>query len=101
MQQQSNQKTVNTTKNSYTFYLEPKLQKLYAMMTKDDISLEAMKRNIKLYIEPAKYSYTVNGETRYTKKKWFLEEVEAATTKQQLYYLCRNSVRKAQETMLH
>lgn len=99
--QQPNQKTVNNVKNSYTFYLEPKIQKLYAMMVNEDIPLEAMKHNIKLYIEPAKYSYQVKGQTYYTKKKWFLEEVELATTKQQLYYLCRNSVRKAKETVAH
>lgn len=91
-------KTVNEIQQSYTFYLEPNLGKLYYQMINPNISIEDMKRNVNNYIYPASYSFTKNGQTFYTKKKWFKEELAKLETKKQIYFLCRNSVRKAKET---
>lgn len=91
-------KTVNEVQPSYTHYLEPKLGKLYSQMTNQNVSVEDMKQNVRNYIYPARYSFKQNGRVVYTKKKWFKEELESLETKKQVYFLCRNSVRKAQET---
>ena len=92
-------KYVDEVKNSYTYYLEQKLNKIYGMWTNKDVSIEDMKRNIRNYIWDATYSYKQNGKTMYTKKKWFLETVDEIDTKSGLYYLCRNSIKKAQQTI--
>lgn len=91
-------KTVNQIKPAYTFYLEPKLGKLYSQMTNRNVTVEDMKRNVRNYIYDARYSFTSNGRVQFTKKHWFLDELESLETKKQVYFLCRNSVNKAKET---
>jgi hypothetical protein len=92
----SNQKTVNEVKNAYTFYLQPNLGKIYAMSKNPKVSLGAMKGIIRSYISPATYSYP---ENQLTKKAWFQDELESLETKKQVYLFCRNSVRKAKQTI--
>ena len=92
-------KYVDEVKNSYTYYLEKKLNKIYGMWTNNSVSLDDMKRNIRNYIWDATYSYKVGTKTMYTKKKWFLDTVDTIGSKKELYYLCRNSIKKAQQTI--
>ena len=92
-------KTVNEVKNSYTYYLQEKLPEINRMLYGKEISLDDMKRNIKNYIWNATYSYKVNGQTKYTKKQWFLSQVDQCPNKMKLYYLCVNSIMKAEETI--
>ena len=92
-------KTVNQVKPAYTHYIQPKLGKLYAQMKNESVSTEDMKRNIRNYIYPARYSFKQNGRTIYTKKAWFLNELDNIETKQGLYFFCVNSVRRAKETI--
>jgi hypothetical protein len=89
-------KTVNEVKNAYTFYLQPKLGKIYSMSKNDNVSLDTMKNIVRSYIKPAKYSYPTGN---LTKKAWFQDELDSLTTKKQVYFLCRNSVNKAKETI--
>jgi len=93
-------KTVNEVLPSYTHYLEPKLGKLYFQMASSSVPLENMKKNIRNYVYPARYSYSKDGQVYYTKKKWFLDKIDNMNTKSQLYMFCRNSVRKAKETLV-
>ena len=94
-------KMVDEVKNSYTYYLENKLNKIYYMSKCRDVSLEIMKKNIRNYIWDATYSYTHNGKTMYTKKKWFLETMDEIDSKKDLFFFCQNSIRKAQQTLAH
>jgi len=91
-------KTVNQVKRAYTFYLEEKLNKLYSQMVNDNVSLEDMKRNVRNYIYNASYSYQDNGRTIYTKKRWFTNTLNDLSSKQGVYFLCLNSVRRARAT---
>ncbi len=91
-------KTVNQIKRAYTFYLEEKLNKLYSQMVNSKVSLEDMKRNVRNYIYPASYSYQSNGRTIYTKKRWFTNTLNDLSSKQGIYFLCLNSVRRARAT---
>ena len=93
------EKTVNEVKNAYTYYLEEKLNKIYGMSMNDEVSLDDMKRNIRNYVWDAAYSYKENGKTVFTKKKWFLDTVSNISSKKELYFLCRNSVNKARQTI--
>lgn len=96
-----NLKTVNKVLSSYTYYLEPKMNKIYSQMINDNVSLEAMKKNIRNYIWSASYSWTSeNGQKYFTKKKWFLETLGTLETKKSVYFLCKNSVNKAKETLV-
>lgn len=100
MKNSNNLKTVDEMATSYTYYLEPKIGKLYAQMVRDDVSLEDMKRNVRNYVWNANYSWTsMNGQKHYTKKKWFLETLNSLETKKDVYFLCRNSINKAKETL--
>jgi len=90
------QKTVNQVKNAYTFYLQPKLGKIYSMSKNNNVELEAMKRIVKSYVKEARYSYPVN---QLTKLQWFKNTVDEIDSKKQLYFFCRNSVRRAQATL--
>ena len=95
----NNLKTVDEMVTSYTYWLEPKIGKLYAQMIRDDISLDDMKRNVRNYVWNANYSWTSeNGQKHFTKKKWFLETLNSLETKKDVYFLCRNSINKAKET---
>ena len=94
-------KTVDQVKNAYTYYLEDKLNKIYYMSRSSVVSLDDMKRNIRSYIWDAAYSYTQSDTTMYTKKKWFLDTMNNITNKKDLFFLCRNSIRKAQQTQAH
>lgn len=89
-------KTVNQIKPAYTHYIEPNLGKIYSMSKNNDVSLRMLKNIIKSYIKPARYSYPVGN---LTKKDWFQNELESLTTKRQVYFLCRNSVNKARQTL--
>lgn len=91
-------KTVNQNKKAYTYYLEEKLGKLYSQMVNAKVSLEDMKRNVRNYIYDATYSYKSNGQTMFTKKKWFTETLNDIDSKQGVYFLCLNSVRRARAT---
>lgn len=92
-------KTVNEVRPAYTYYLEPKLDKIYAMAFLNDATLEDMKRNIKHYVAPARSSYTKNGVKHVMKKVWFLNELDKLETKQEVFNLCNNSVNKARATL--
>lgn len=89
---------VNQIKNAYTYYLDHKLNKLYAMSINNNVTLDAMRKNIRNYIWNAIYSYPQNN---YTKKKWFLNTVYSINNKYDLYMFCRNSVNKARITPVH
>ena len=93
-------RTVNEVSRCYTYYLEQKINKIYSQMTNEDVSIEDMRRNIKSYIYPSLYSFysKKSGKLTYTKKKWFIEQLNSSKTKKQIYFLCRNSIRKARET---
>jgi len=91
-------KTVNEIKPSYTFYIEPKLGKLYSQLKNENVSVDDMKRNVRNYIYDSLYSYVVNGKVHYMKKRWFIGELESLETKKQVYFLCLNSVNKSRET---
>ena len=93
------EKTVNEVKNAYTYYLEEKLNKIYGMSVNGQVSLSDMKKNIRNYVWNATYSYKENGQTMFTKKKWFLDTVDSMNSKKDLYFLCRNSVNKARQTI--
>lgn len=93
------EKTVNEVKNAYTYYLEEKLNKIYGMSVNGQVSLLDMKKNIRNYVWNATYSYKENGQTMFTKKKWFLDTVDSMNSKKDLYFLCRNSVNKARQTI--
>lgn len=100
MKNSNNLKTVDEMATSYAYYLEPKIGKLYAQMVRDDVSLEDMKRNVRNYVWNANYSWTsMNGQKHFTKKKWFLETLASLETKKDVYFLCRNSINKAKETL--
>ena len=90
--------TVNEVSRSYTYYLEEKLGKIYSMSVSRSVPLEAMRRNIFNYIYDAQMSYPTASGKVYTKKKWFLDQVNSIDDKKQLYWLCRNSVMKARRT---
>lgn len=93
-------KTVDEMATSYAYYLEPKIGKLYTQMVRDDVSLEDMKRNVRNYVWNANYSWTSkDGQKHFTKKKWFLETLASLETKKAVYFLCRNSINKAKETL--
>lgn len=95
-----NLKTVNKVLSSYTYYLEPKMNKIYSQMINDNVSLEDMKKNIRNYIWSAGYYWaSENGQKYFTKKKWFLETLDTLETKKSVYFLCKNSVNKAKETL--
>ena len=91
-------KTVNEVSPAYTHYLEPKLGKLYVQMANPKVSLSDMKRNVRNYIYPARYSFKSNGQVVYTKKRWFMDTLKELTLKSQVYFFCLNSVNKARET---
>jgi hypothetical protein len=90
--------TVNELPNAYTYYLEEKLGKLYSQMLNKNVSVEDMKKNVYNYIWNSVYSFKKNGVTVYTKKKWFVETLRELESKKQIYFLCRNSVKRARET---
>ena len=96
MNSNPSKRTVNEVRNAYTFYLQPKLGKIYSMSRNPNVSLDAMKAIVRSYIKPAKYSYPVNN---LMKKAWFQNVITDIETKEDVYYLCRNSVRKAKRTI--
>ena len=96
MNSNPNQKTVNEVRNAYTFYLQPKLGKIYAMAHNKNVDLETMKNIVRSYIKPAKTTYPVNNQM---KKVWFKKVIDEIETKEDLYFLCRNSVNKAKRTI--
>ena len=99
MKKNSNFKTVNELKNSYAYYIEAKLNKIYAMSKLDTVSLDAMKKNVKNYVYNATYSYQENGQTYYTKKQEFLDNVDSMKDKSELARYCYNVVNKAKDTI--
>ena len=88
-------KTVNEVKNAYTYYLQPKLGKIYSMSKNKKISLDVMKAIIKNYVRPARYGWPVGNKT---KLPWFKETVDEISSKKELYFFCLNSVNKAKRT---
>ena len=96
MNSNPSQKTVNEVRNAYTFYLQPKLGKIYSMSKNRNVDLETMKTIVRSYIKPATYSYPTKN---LTKKDWFQKELASLETKKQVYFLCRNSVNKAKRTI--
>jgi len=96
MKNNPNRLTVNEVRNAYTFYLQPNLGKIYSMAHNNKVSLEAMKNIVKSYIQPATTTYPIKQNT---KKVWFKNTIDSLESKQELYYLCRNSVNKAKDTI--
>lgn len=89
-------KTVNEVRNSYTYYLEPKLRQIYGMSVMKKVSIDMMKRNIYNYIYNATAYYTDDcGKRVPTKKAEFLNKINNMESKKEIYWYCRNSVNKA------
>lgn len=85
--------------NSYTYYLEPNIKKIYAQAFYYDVDVDILRQRIKNYIYPAAYSFTNSkGKKQYTKKKWFLEALDNCGNNSELYWLCKNSIEKAAVT---
>lgn len=93
-------KTVNEIARSYTYYLEPKISKLYGMCKNRNVSLDDMKKNVFNYIYDAStYYYDSNGKKVNMKKVEFLDNVNSMKTKYEIYWYCVNSVRRARATL--
>ena len=92
-------KTVNQVKPAYTYYLEPKLNQIYAMAFLNSATLDGMKKNVRRYIAPARRTYKVNGVKHNMKKVWFLDELDKLETKKEVFFLCNNSVKRARATL--
>lgn len=94
-------KTVNEVRNSYTYYLEPKLRQIYGMSVMKKVSIDMMKRNIYNYIYNATAYYTDDcGKRVPTKKAEFLNKINNMESKKEIYWYCRNSANKARKTLV-
>lgn len=92
-------KTVDESALAYTYYLKPKLSKIYAQAFYYNVSVDELKKNVYNYIYKAAYSWKdSNGKTHFTRKKEFIENLNALENNAEIYWYCVNSVNKAKIT---
>ena len=80
-----------TYDESYCHRIEPKMKQLCYFSFNKRFTLQAMKNKI--------YEI-VQGATLTDKMAWFLNTVSTCKSKKKLYYLCKNSVNKAERTIV-
>jgi hypothetical protein len=80
-----------TYDESYCHRLEPRMKQLCFMSLSKNISLRMMKNKVFEIVQDS----TVTG-----KFGWFVNTVENIESKKKLYFLCKNSVSKANRTIV-